>query len=102
MSSMDNDAASASDRKPFYGKPFMWLLFALVLVILPVSGYMLQAGMSWNEAHPAVNAMLNGASSVFLIAGFFAIRGRDVAFHRSCMVAAFVASSVFLASYLTR
>jgi putative membrane protein len=85
-----------------YGRPFLWLLFAIALLAVPVAGAMWRAGMTWTEVHPALNAMLNATSAVFLAAGFAAIRRRDVALHRSCMIAAVVTSVVFLASYLTR
>jgi len=49
---------------------------------------------------PTVNATLNGTSAVLLVAGFACIRRRNVAAHRACMLAAFVASSLFLVSYL--
>jgi len=50
---------------------------------------------------PALNAALNGLSAVLLVAGYVAIRGRRVTWHRRCMTAAFVVSILFLASYLT-
>jgi putative membrane protein len=50
---------------------------------------------------PAVNAFLNGLSAVFLGAGFYFIRRKDQEKHRHCMLAAFVASVLFLACYLT-
>lgn len=50
---------------------------------------------------PALNAVLNGTSAVLLALGYLAIRSRRVHVHRACMVAAFVTSVVFLASYLT-
>ena len=99
-------SAGASDAgqsgRPFFGKPFLWLLFALVLLAMPLVGYMLQSSMTWDEVHPAINAILNGASTVFLIAGYWAIKRRNIDFHKRCMVAAFVTSSLFLASYLAR
>ncbi|CAB4244434.1 Conserved membrane protein [Methylacidimicrobium sp. AP8] len=49
---------------------------------------------------PAVNASLNGITTCFLVAGFVAIKRRQVAAHRKCMIAAFVTSMVFLACYL--
>ena len=93
--------ATASAR-PFYGKPYAWIVFALFLLAVPLVGYMVQAGLRWDEMHPAINAMLNGSSTVFLTAGGLAIRRRQIALHRACMISAFVASSLFLASYLTR
>ena len=96
------ESADLSPGRPFFGKPYAWLAFALVLFAVPLVGYMVQAGLPWREMHPAINAMLNGTSAVFLAVGWFAIRARDRAFHRACMVSAFVSSSVFLASYLAR
>ncbi len=49
---------------------------------------------------PAVNAALNGTSAALLAAGWFAIRARNVRLHRALMVAAFVASALFLVCYL--
>ncbi len=101
MDAAEDPAVGLSGR-PVFGKPYAWLVFAIVLVAVPVAGYMVRAQLTWTEAHPAINAMLNGTSAVFLATGWFAIRRRQIAFHRACMVSAFVASSVFLASYLAR
>jgi putative membrane protein len=49
---------------------------------------------------PTVNASLNGASAVLLVAGYVCIRRRNVAAHRACMLGAFTASAIFLISYL--
>jgi putative membrane protein len=49
---------------------------------------------------PTLNAYLNGASAVFLAAGYGFIRRKHVAAHRACMLAAFASSCVFLTSYL--
>jgi putative membrane protein len=87
---------------PFYGKPFGWLLFAIGVSYVPIVGYMVEAGMAWNDVHPAINAMLNATSFVFLVVGWFAIRRRNISLHKSCMIAAFSASGIFLASYLLR
>lgn len=96
------DIQGSAPARPFFGRPFLWLVFAIVLVLLPVIGYLAQSDMSWNEIHPAVNAMFNGASSLFLIAGFIAIKNYKPDLHKQCMVAAFVCSTVFLVSYLAR
>jgi uncharacterized membrane protein YozB (DUF420 family) len=50
---------------------------------------------------PHLNAVLNSISSLFLIAGITFILKTNVKAHRVCMVAAFSASTIFLASYLT-
>jgi putative membrane protein len=49
---------------------------------------------------PSLNAVLNATAAVFLIVGFWCIRHQHVRAHKFSMVAAFVVSSVFLASYL--
>ncbi len=87
---------------PFYGRPFVWLLFAMALLAIPAVGAILRADMPWSEVHPALNALLNGTSAVFLLTGFVAIRRRQISFHRSCMIGAVVASCVFLISYVAR
>lgn len=98
------DASSpASPGRPFYGRPIAWLLFALLLLVVPAIGFMLSAGMVWEEVHPALNAMLNGSSAVFLVIGRWAIADRRrIDLHRSAMLAAFTASALFLVSYLAR
>lgn len=50
---------------------------------------------------PIVNACLNGLSTVFLSAGYCFIRRKNQRAHRNCMIAAFIASALFLACYLT-
>jgi uncharacterized membrane protein YozB (DUF420 family) len=50
---------------------------------------------------PAVNAMLNAAATVLLVAGYALIKGRREAAHRNTMLAAFGVSVAFLACYLT-
>jgi putative membrane protein len=49
---------------------------------------------------PAVNAGLNSLSTLFLVLGYVFIRQRKELAHRNCMVAAFITSTLFLASYL--
>ena len=49
----------------------------------------------------AINATLNGISTILLITGYRLIRRRDIDGHRRVMVAATVVSTLFLASYLT-
>jgi len=50
---------------------------------------------------PGLNASLNAASAALLAFGWVAIRKQRVDVHRKLMVGAFVASSLFLVSYLT-
>jgi putative membrane protein len=50
---------------------------------------------------PPVNALLNGISAACLGAGYYFIRRKNKTAHRNCMLAAFTASVLFLACYIT-
>ncbi len=50
---------------------------------------------------PTLNAILNGVSGLFLVAGYLMIRQRRIRAHRAYMVSAFTTSTLFLISYLT-
>lgn len=47
-----------------------------------------------------LNAALNGAATLFLVAGFVLIKRRNIVWHRRSMLAAFGLSCLFLLSYL--
>lgn len=49
---------------------------------------------------PAVNASFNAAAAACLVAGYVAIRRKNMAVHRVLMVAAFACSALFLVGYL--
>jgi len=49
---------------------------------------------------PALNAGLNATSAVLLLSGRVLIARKRVAAHRACMIAAVVASALFLGCYL--
>jgi uncharacterized membrane protein YozB (DUF420 family) len=49
---------------------------------------------------PALNASLNGTSAVLLLTGRYMISRGRMAAHRACMIAAVVASALFLSCYL--
>ncbi len=55
---------------------------------------------AWVAQLPALNAMLNSASTIFILAGFVAIKKRNFTAHMKWMLTAFVTSSLFLISYL--
>lgn len=58
--------------------------------------------MTFTEALPTVNAVLNATSAVLLLVGRRAAARHDVPRHRATMLAALGTSSVFLVLYLTR
>jgi protein SCO1/2/putative membrane protein len=49
---------------------------------------------------PLLNASLNAAAGVLLLLGFAAIRRRQIALHKACMLTALVVSATFLGCYL--
>jgi len=49
---------------------------------------------------PALNASLNAISAIFLTIGYLLIRRRRRDLHKKCMLAALVASTAFLTSYV--
>lgn len=56
--------------------------------------------MSFSDL-PAVNATLNGLSAILISFGYYFIRQKRQAAHRNCMIAAVIASVLFLACYIT-
>jgi putative membrane protein len=55
---------------------------------------------TWVDQLPALNALLNSLSTVLIVAGFAAIKKKKYLAHMKLMLTAFVASSLFLISYL--
>jgi protein SCO1/2/putative membrane protein len=49
---------------------------------------------------PTVNAVLNGTCALLLLAGYVAIRRRQITLHKVCMLSALLVSAIFLACYL--
>lgn len=83
--------------------PYGWLWFAVLAFAVPLIAVPISHGASWSEElHPAINALFNGTSGVFLIAGYVAIRRGHRELHRLCMLTAASASGVFLISYVIR
>jgi putative membrane protein len=54
------------------------------------------------EALAGVNATLNATSAALLFAGYRFVKARRLEAHERCMKLAFLSSTVFLVSYLTR
>lgn len=98
-----SDAAAIGEAKrPFFGQPIAWLGLAVALVAVPLAGWLAQSGWGWTRIHPALNAVLNGSSAIFLIAGGLAARRRALTAHRQAMLTALTISATFLISYLIR
>src|SRR2546425_11537058 len=80
------------------------IIGGLSLVIVGLVGVLLlghQPGLAWSaegSALPVLNAALNATCAALLVAGWIAIRRRRIAVHRAGMLAACVASALFLVS----
>jgi len=81
-----------------------WVIGALTVIVIggvalviygPHGGH--AAGSSWL---PEINAALNATATILLGSGYVFIRRRRIAAHRTCMIAAFAASALFLITYL--
>jgi len=50
---------------------------------------------------PHINACLNALSACLVVAGYLAIRRKNIARHKKLMISAFLCSTVFLVGYVT-
>jgi len=98
LASREAEAAVATERLA------AWVIGALTAIVIggvaiviyaPHGGH--AAASSWL---PEINASLNATATVLLGSGYVFIRRRRIAAHRTCMIAAFAASSLFLITYL--
>src|SRR5262249_6642427 len=92
------EAAAATERLA------AWIIGALTAIVLGAIAIVIYAprgeparASSWL---PETNASLNGTAAVLLGTGYVLIRRRRIAAHRTCMLSAFAASSLFLITYL--
>jgi len=72
-------------------------VFARMMIASPLANHSIPAQYAY---FPALNATLNASSAVLLLAGRILIAKRKIAAHRACMIAAMVASALFLCCYL--
>lgn len=54
----------------------------------------------WTAYLPHINGIINSATTLLLIAGYYFIRQKNIAAHRVIMLTAFALGSVFLVSYV--
>jgi len=73
----------------------------LALLILVIYGHgRVERAPAWVSQLPAVNALLNLTSALFLVLAYQAVRRRDFATHARRMLCALAASALFLVSYI--
>ena len=98
VAARETEAAVATERLA------AWVIGALTVIVIGAVAVVIYGphgehagGSSWL---PEINAALNATATVLLGTGYVFIRRRRIAAHRACMIAAFVASSLFLITYL--
>jgi putative membrane protein len=85
---------------------YMWVI-GLLSVLIPVavgvlmfSSWKVEGQADWISFLPHLNGMINTATSVVLILGLFAIKNKNIEWHRNLMLIAFTLGSIFLVSYV--
>ena len=74
---------------------------ALLVLVGVIYGHGRAAAVpAWVSWLPAVNALLNGTSAVFLVLAYRSIRRRDVVTHSRRVLTSLGASALFLVSYI--
>jgi len=99
---------SDNNYKPTNNKNYAILIwsFSIVAVVIILLlffsplGYHGKVGFDINIL-PRMNAIFNSFTFIFLWVAFFAIRKKNIKLHRGFILAAFIATLLFLISYLT-
>ena len=78
-----------------------------VIIPLAVAGLMfmpdewhLEFGGADLTSLPFFHAIINASTALLLFTGFILIKNKKIAWHRVCMIAAFLLSAIFLVSYV--
>ena len=100
---MDNQYQAVDDSTAF---SIIGILSAVVLAFLVwliyfKTGADLTGEIGWVNSLPALNALLNSLTSIFLITGFVFIKKNKIQWHKILMFAATITSALFLISYIT-
>ena len=87
------------------GKVKSWIIAISVIIPLAVAVLLfmpakLDLGVSWVYFLPHLNAVINSAATLALIAGLIFIKQRNIAYHKASMTVAFSLGAIFLVSYV--
>ncbi len=72
-------------------------LLVLILMYLPERYDVLEGKF---DDFPLFHAVLNFSTGLFLVAGYYAMRKKELIWHRNLMISAFFLSAIFLVSYV--
>ncbi|MEP0711276.1 DUF420 domain-containing protein [Algoriphagus sp.] len=76
------------------------VLIPVVVAILIFMPAKLDLGVEWVYFLPHLNAVINSAATLALIAGLVFIKNGKIAYHRASMTVAFGLGAIFLVSYV--
>lgn len=87
------------------GKVKGWIIAVSIIVpvlvaILLFTPTKLDVGAAWIYFLPHLNAVINSAATVALIAGLIFIKNKNIPYHKAAMTSAFGLGAVFLVSYV--
>lgn len=99
------DSIISDNRKPRNYGPLIWGLSILAVIIILGTNYIPRsttgtiAGVDL-KVLPLLNAILNGMAFILLVGALVSIKKKNIKVHRRFIYAAFVATFLFLISYL--
>lgn len=76
------------------------VVIPVVVALLLFSPTKLDVDNQWIYFLPHLNAVINTATAMALIAGLIFIRRKNIRYHRTAMTTAFILGTVFLVSYV--
>lgn len=94
------DETAGGDRRAFAAIAALSVLVLAYLLWLLYGREGASEPPSWTSSLPAINAVLNGSSSVLLVLGFLAIRSGRRELHMKLMLGAVLVACLFLSSYV--
>ncbi len=87
------------------GKVRGWIIAISILIPVAVAVLLfmpskVDLGAEWVYFLPHLNAIINTAATLALIAGLVFIKQKNIAYHKACMTVAFGLGAIFLVSYV--
>ncbi len=76
------------------------ILIPVVVAVLIYMPAKVDLGADWVYFLPHLNAVINSAATLALIAGLIFIKQKNIAYHRASMTTAFGLGAIFLVSYV--
>lgn len=95
-----NNSLLANEKKVKSGLIVISILIPVVVAVLLFMPSKIGSGAEWVYFLPHLNAVINTAASVALLAGLIFIKSQNIAMHRASMTTAFGLGAIFLVSYV--